>query len=89
MKHNELEKIYTQYQYPLFLYALSLTKNADDAKDLVANTFVKAFLSFHGTEERIEAWLVLVLKNEFLDMYRKRRFFSKKENRYTIKSTFF
>lgn len=70
MEHNELEIIYQKYYTPLFLFALSLTKNKEDAEDLVANTFVKAFLSFE--KGNLKAWLYTVLRNEFYTMYKRK-----------------
>lgn len=72
MKHNELDIAYQQHYQPLFLYAYSLTKNKADAEDLVANAFVNAFLSF--TTGNIKSWLYRVLKNEFLNMVKKKKF---------------
>lgn len=71
MTHQDLEKIYQDYYEPLFLFAFSLTSQKEDAEDLVANAFVKAFLSFR--KGNIKAWLYTVLKNEFYNMYKKRK----------------
>ena len=70
MKNDELEIVYRQYYRQLFIYAFSLTQNKEDAEDLVANTFVKALLSFE--EGNIKSWLYIVLRNEFMNMYKKR-----------------
>ena len=45
MEQNEWKQIYELYYKPMFLYALSLTNNVQDAEDLLQETFVKAFLS--------------------------------------------
>lgn len=71
MTNEYLEDIYKQYYNQLFLYAFSLAQNKADAEDLVANTFVKAFLSFRGGH--LKAWLYIVLKNEYLNMCKKKR----------------
>ena len=55
MHHDDLEIIYKKYYTPLFLFAFSLTKNKEDAEDLVANAFVKAFLSYQ--KGNLKAWL--------------------------------
>lgn len=49
MKQKEWKQIYEQYYKPMFLYALSLTNNVQDAEDLLQETFVKAFLSYKDT----------------------------------------
>ncbi|MEG0549390.1 MAG: RNA polymerase sigma factor [Coprobacillus sp.] len=71
MLNKELEDAYMRYYQPLFLYALSLTKNKADAEDLVANTFIKALLSYE--KGNLKAWLYVVLKNEFYNLYKKRK----------------
>lgn len=72
MEQEEWKQTYEMYQRPLFLYALSLTKNIQDAEDLLQETFIKAFLSYEKTGS-IKYWLVTVLRNEFLNLYRKRK----------------
>lgn len=72
MEQKEWEMIYETYQKPLFLYALSLTKNVQDAEDLLQETFIKAFLSYERTGS-IKCWLVTVLKHEFFNLCRKRK----------------
>lgn len=66
MKNYELKLIYEKYYKALFLYALSLTKNKQDAEDLVQSTFLKALLSYQNTGS-IRYWLTKVLRNEFLN----------------------
>lgn len=72
MKQKEWKQIYEQYYKPMFLYALSLTNNVQDAEDLLQETFVKAFLSYKDTGS-LKAWLIKVLRNEFISMMRKRK----------------
>ena len=72
MEHEEWKNIYQLYKKSLVLYALSLTKNVQDAEDLLQETFVKAFLSYKNTGS-IKYWLVTVLKNEYLNLLKKRK----------------
>jgi len=72
MFQDEWKLIYEQFYKPLYLYALSLTGNRQDAEDLLQETFVKAYLSFEN-KGSIKYWLVVVLRNEFLQMRRKRK----------------
>jgi len=57
----------------LYAAALRYTKNPDDAKDLVQDTYLKAFSSFHQFEEgtNLKAWLYRVLTTTFINTYRK------------------
>lgn len=73
MEHNELETLYCKYYRSLFLYALSLTKSRADAEDLVADTFIKAYLSYTSGKGDILPWMMVVLKRIFIDQYRRRQ----------------
>src|SRR4051794_20158879 len=59
----------------LYPAALRMTRNPNDAEDLVQETFVKAFASFHqyapGTN--LKAWLYRILTNTFINTYRKKQ----------------
>lgn len=72
MHQDEWKIIYETYSRSLYLYALSLTENRQDAEDLLQETFVKAYLSYRETGS-IKYWLVTVLRNEFYNLRRKRK----------------
>ena len=57
----------------LYSAALRMTKNPEDAQDLVQETYAKAFNSFHQFEEgtNLKAWLYRVLTTTFINTYRK------------------
>jgi RNA polymerase sigma-70 factor (ECF subfamily) len=57
----------------LYAAALRYTKNPHDAKDLVQDTYLKAFASFHQFEPgtNLRAWLYRVLTTTFINTYRK------------------
>jgi RNA polymerase sigma-70 factor (ECF subfamily) len=57
----------------LYNYALKMTGNSDDAKDLVQETYFKAFRFFNSYEKgtNSRAWLFRILKNSFINNYRK------------------
>ena len=57
----------------MYAVALRLTRNAVDARDLAQSAIVKALL-LHGTFKtgtRMKAWLLTILRNTFIDEYRK------------------
>lgn len=58
----------------LYNYAYYLTKDDDDANDLVQDTFIKAFRFMDnfqdGTNEK--AWLFKIMKNGFINDYRRK-----------------
>ena len=59
----------------LYSAALRMTRNPADAEDLVQETFVKAFASFHLFQEgtNLKAWLYRILTNTFINNYRRRQ----------------
>ena len=63
------------YLDQLYGAALQMTRNPADAEDLVQETFVKAYASFHqftpGTN--LKAWLYRILTNTFINIYRKKQ----------------
>ena len=54
-------------------FALSLTRNAEDALDLIQDTYVKAITYREKFEDstNLKAWLFTIMKNTFINAYRK------------------
>ncbi|MET1042585.1 MAG: sigma-70 family RNA polymerase sigma factor [Microbacteriaceae bacterium] len=59
----------------LYAAAMRMTKNPADAADLVQETFVKAYSSFHQFKQgtNLKAWLYRILTNTFINLYRKKQ----------------
>jgi RNA polymerase sigma-70 factor (ECF subfamily) len=57
----------------LYAAAMRMTRNPADAADLVQETFVKAFASWHTFRQgtNLKAWLYRILTNTFINGYRK------------------
>jgi RNA polymerase sigma-70 factor (ECF subfamily) len=57
----------------LYAAAMRYTKNPEDAQDLVQDTYIKAYNSFHQFEPgtNLKAWLYRVLTTTFINNYRK------------------
>ncbi|NTW63497.1 MAG: sigma-70 family RNA polymerase sigma factor [Chlorobiaceae bacterium] len=57
----------------LYNYALHLTMNQDDAEDLVQETYLKAYKFFNSFERgtNCKAWLFKILKNNYINRFRK------------------
>ena len=75
--NNIREDIFTNETLPhesaLYNYALKISGNTDDAQDLVQETYYKAYRHFDkfqiGTNSK--AWMFMILKNTFINDYRK------------------
>ena len=75
----ELEQRFTRDALPyldqLYGAAMKMTRNPQDAQDLVQETFAKAFASFgtftDGTN--LKAWLYRIMTNSYINVYRKKQ----------------
>jgi len=58
----------------LTTFAYHLTYNEEDAKDLVQETFMKAYRAITSYDEgtNAKAWLFKILKNAYINQYRKK-----------------
>lgn len=74
-------------------FAMRLTKNYDDANDLVQDTLVKAFLNKdkYADGTNLKAWLFTIMKNTFITNYqrmmRKNTIIDTSDNLHYINST--
>jgi len=76
---GDLRAVFEQQALPfadsLYGAAMRMTKNPDDASDLVQETFIKAFRAFARFEQgtNLKAWLFRILTNTYITLYRKRQ----------------
>lgn len=72
---REFERQAMPFLTPLYNTALRMTRNAQDAEDLVQETYLRAYRSFEqftpGTN--LKAWLFRILKNSFINEYRRKK----------------
>lgn len=70
---RQFEQMVEEHLNGLFGAALRMTRNRTNAEDLLQETFLRAWRSFHtfrpGTNAR--AWLYRILMNAYIDNYRK------------------
>ncbi|MCG6912418.1 sigma-70 family RNA polymerase sigma factor [bacterium BMS3Abin03] len=73
--HNDFENATIPHKHALYNYALKIAANSDDASDLVQETYYKAYKSFHQFENgtNSKAWMFMILKNTFINNYRKQK----------------
>jgi RNA polymerase sigma-70 factor (ECF subfamily) len=78
------------YLDSLYNTAYRLARNAEDAEDLVQETFLKGYRSYAqftpGTN--LKAWLFKILKNTFINEYRRRQAAPKKSDFADIEDAF-
>lgn len=63
------------YRDQLYKTALRLTRSSEDAEDLLQETFLKAYRHYASFEPgtNLKAWLFKILKNTFINEYRRRK----------------
>lgn len=56
-------------------FAMKLTRNFEESEDLVQETMLRAFSNFNKFQEgtNLKAWLFTIMKNIFINNYRKRQ----------------
>ncbi|MFQ5712747.1 MAG: sigma-70 family RNA polymerase sigma factor [Candidatus Scalinduaceae bacterium] len=73
-KLREFELDALKYIDSLFNIAMRMTRNKDDAEDLVQETYLKMHRFSHTFDEgsNLKAWLFKILRNTFINLYRKK-----------------
>lgn len=75
MTQNEFQLKFDQLENILFAFAMRLTRNREDAKDLIQETVCKAYRNRDrfrmGTN--FKAWMTTIMHNTFVNFYRKRK----------------
>lgn len=75
---KDKQRVFNQEFMPhidaMYNFAFRLTLDEDDAKDLVQETFMKSyrFINSFETGTNAKAWLFRILKNSFINNYRKK-----------------
>ena len=93
MSTLEFNNLIIQYSNPLLAFAKNLTKDHEDANDLLQETRLKAIRYKDKFKEgtNIKAWLFTIMKNTFINDYRRKKkqntMFDSTANAYYINST--
>jgi RNA polymerase sigma-70 factor (ECF subfamily) len=68
------QREFLPYVDSMYNFAYKLTLDEDDAKDLVQDTYLKAFRFINSFEQgtNAKAWLFKILKNSFINDFRKK-----------------
>jgi RNA polymerase sigma-70 factor, ECF subfamily len=72
-KHKEFEQQALQHMDVLYNYALRMTGHPEDADDLLQETYLKAYRFWDKFEQgtNLRAWLFRIMKNTYINLYRK------------------
>lgn len=79
VEKEQLQTRFTEEALPLLdqLYgaAMKMTRNPQDAQDLVQETYLKAFSAFESFQEgtNLKAWLYRIMTNSYINVYRKKQ----------------
>jgi RNA polymerase sigma-70 factor (ECF subfamily) len=75
MQNIEFTNSVTKYAYSLKPFALSLTRDMEDAQDLIQETLLRALSSQEKFSEgtNLKAWLYTIMKNIFINNYRRNK----------------
>ncbi len=71
----DFEAVALPYLDALYNMAFRLTRNPEDAEDLIQETYFKAYKYYDKFEEgtNLKAWLFRIMKNSFINGYRKKQ----------------
>jgi len=95
MSTQEFNTRLTNMESSLSYFALSLTRDSENAKDLVQETFLKAiqYRDKYTSDNNIKAWLFTILKNTYLNqvtkLSSKNTINDKSEDEYILKNTMY
>jgi RNA polymerase sigma factor (sigma-70 family) len=75
VKELDFEQIFKRHHQALYRFCFSIVGNAEDARDALQNTMVKALRSLPGEQREIQLkpWLYRVAHNESIELLRRRR----------------
>jgi RNA polymerase sigma-70 factor (ECF subfamily) len=74
-KHDIFQSEFLPCLRALYNFGFRLTLDEDDARDLVQDTYLKAFRFINSFKKgtNAKAWMFRILKNSFINEYRKKR----------------
>jgi RNA polymerase sigma-70 factor (ECF subfamily) len=75
MTTAEFNKQFDKIHDLLFAFAMKLTRNMEDAKDLMQETAMRAFANRHHFEPgtHFKSWVSTIMRNSFINDYRKKK----------------
>jgi RNA polymerase sigma-70 factor, ECF subfamily len=73
-RRERFESLRTEHQPRLYAMAYSLTRNHDDAQDLLQQSLIEAYTAFDHFQPgtRFDRWVYRIMYHSFLDLVRRR-----------------
>lgn len=71
MENDVLQALYDRYYSAALLYTIAICADTELAKDIVADAFVKAYITLPQEIPSFQFWLLRVCKNLWIDHLRK------------------
>lgn len=68
-------QIVNRYEKKLLNYAIYFLKNREEAKDVIQNSFIKAYVNLNGFDEKkkFSSWIYRIVHNEVMNSLNKRK----------------
>lgn len=79
-ENDILQELYDRYYSAALLYTTAICADAELAKDIVADAFVKAYISLPREIPSFQFWLLRVCKNLWIDHLRKQPYLLSEEH---------
>lgn len=75
MSNIEFTQHFSQFQGLLYSFAFRLTKNEEEAQDLLQETAYKAYKyrDMYQPQTNLRAWLMTIMRNTFINSYRQKK----------------
>lgn len=75
MSTIEFTQHFSQFQGLLYSFAFRLTRNEEEAQDLLQETAYKAYKyrKMYQTNTNLRAWLMTIMRNTFINNYRQKK----------------
>ena len=75
MNPQEFDTSFSKVNPSLYAFALSMTRNTTDAKDLMQETALRAYQHFDRFESgsNFKAWITTIMRNHFISTCRKKK----------------
>ncbi|HBK70698.1 MAG TPA: hypothetical protein DDZ39_03400 [Flavobacteriaceae bacterium] len=89
-KKIKFSLLFDKHYTKLYRYSIKVLKDNDIASELVQETFIKLwnnFDSINDSERSVESYLIVTLKNNIIDNYRKTKVREKHTNQYILDSS--